>query len=196
MDIIVIHASPGNGKTTISKKLHERLESPWFEFGWIPEFTKLNPHTRILPKNEEQLAFENLILVSKNYIKHGFKNIIFSDLQDIRMLDIPKEFKDFRYIIITLYSENDEIIKTRILTRDNGNSYKNFEASIEINKKILNRPPLPNETRIRSDNQSVDEIVDQIIDLLKSHQHDSNFVANHYSKDDYCTYFDEEGQYC
>jgi len=163
MGIIVVHGSPGNGKTTISKKLHEMLEAPWFEFGWIPEFAKLNPHNKILPKEEEQLAFENLVLVSKNYIKHGFENVILSDLNDARMLDIPMQFGEVHYIIITLFSERDDVITDRILTRDNGNDYKNFEESIATNKKIIGRALLPNEYRIRSDNQTVEAITAQII---------------------------------
>jgi len=195
MDLIVIHGSPGNGKTTISKKLHELLQSPWFEFGWIPEFTHQNPHTRILPKLEEQIAFENLVLVAKNYMQHGFENIIFSDLQDIRMLDIPVAFAGHSYVIVTLYSENDDVIKERILTRDNGNDYRDFEESIAMNEKIVNRKLLPNEYRIRSDNQTVEDIAAQMLEILKSHKPIAGFAADEYSKDDYFTYFNAHGMY-
>ena len=86
MDFIIIHGSPGNGKTTVVKEMHKRLEGPWFEFGWIPEFTKKNPYTNISQKEEEQMSFENLILVCKNYYKHGFENVLLTDLDDVRML--------------------------------------------------------------------------------------------------------------
>ena len=94
MDIIMVHGSPGNGKTTIAAKLHEHFQSPWFEFGWIPEFRMLNPHTSITMREEEQLSFENVVLVAKNYVRHGFRNIILSDLDDVRMLDIPRRSRD------------------------------------------------------------------------------------------------------
>jgi len=195
VDIIVIHGSPGNGKTTISKQLHETLKSPWFEFGWIPEFTMLNPHTRILPQKEEQLAFENLVLVCKNYIKHGYANVILSDLNDIRMLDIPAHFQWYTYVIITLYSECDDVIKERILTRDNGNTYNDYEASIATNKKIKARALLPNEYRIRSDNQTVEEIAQQIINILHTHQHNPVFGPSSYNTNDYSTYFNKDDMY-
>jgi len=195
MELIVIHGAPGCGKTTVSRKLHELLKSPWFEFGWIPEFRQLTPHTEILPKLEEQIAFENLVLVSKNYMQHGFKNIILSDLNDIRMLDIPVVFARRSYIIVTLYSENDDIIKERILARNNGNEFKNFEEAIVTNKRIKDRKLLPNEYRIRSDNQTAADIAEQILVVSRFHSFDSNFVASEHSTEDYFTYFNENGMY-
>jgi len=195
MDILVIHGSPGCGKTTICKNLHEILKSPWFEFGWIPEFTHLNPHTKILPKKEEQLVFENLILVAKNYIQHCFENILLSDLQDIRMLDIPTIFAQNSYAIITLYSECDATIKRRILERDSGNAYKNFKQAATINGMIKSRKRLPNEYRLRCDNQTVDEITAQVLEIIKSHKSGIAFDVNQYNPAHYFSYFDENGQY-
>jgi len=193
--LIVIHGSPGNGKTTVSKNLHEKLKSPWFEFGWIPEFASLNPHTQIKPIQEEQIAYENLVLVAKNYFKHGFENVIFSDLNDIRMLDIPVDFASYSYVIITLYSEDDDVIKHRLLTRDNGNQFNNYTQSIATNKKIMGRKLLPNEYRIRTDNQTADEVTMQVVGILKTHQHNPIFLSEDYSTVDYFTYFNEAGMY-
>ncbi|MBE0698672.1 MAG: hypothetical protein IH586_17275, partial [Anaerolineaceae bacterium] len=80
-DILFIHGAPGVGKSTIAEALHRRLNSPWFEFGWIPEFRQKGEVT--LPyEEEEQLSFENLCLVVRNYLRHGFRNIILTDLRD------------------------------------------------------------------------------------------------------------------
>ncbi|MDR2360210.1 MAG: ATP-binding protein, partial [Oscillospiraceae bacterium] len=78
MNLIIVHGAPCCGKSTIAAKLHEHFKSPWFEFGWIPEFRNLNPHTEISCKLEEQLSFENLALVVRNYMKHGFESVILS----------------------------------------------------------------------------------------------------------------------
>lgn len=188
MDIIVVHGSPGSGKTTIAQELHRRLESPWFEFGWIPEFTKKNPYTNISQRDEEQMSFENLVLVCKNYIKHGFENVLLTDFDDIRMLDIPQLFKEYNYVIITLYSENDDVIKERILARNNGNDFKNWEESIKTNQVVTNRKTLPNEYRIRSDNKNPNQIGDIIIKILNEHKQNNSFCISDYSKDDYFTY--------
>lgn len=84
-DFIIVHGSPGTGKTTLSRKMHDYFKSPYFEFGWIPEFRSLTPSIEITQRQEEQLTFENLILVAKNYNRHGFKNLIITDLDDVRM---------------------------------------------------------------------------------------------------------------
>ena len=66
MDLIVIHGAPGCGKTTVAGLLHKHYKSPWFEFGWIPEFNHKNPHTEISFKEEEAMTFETLMLVTQN----------------------------------------------------------------------------------------------------------------------------------
>lgn len=80
-DFIFIVGAPGSGKSTIAKILQRKLESPLFEFGWIPEFRNTGKK-EIGYSEEESLAFENLVLVVKNYAKHGFKNVIITDLNN------------------------------------------------------------------------------------------------------------------
>ena len=57
VEIIVIHGAPGCGKSTVAALLHEQLNSPWFEFGWIPEFTNLNPCVSISSKLRGNIVF-------------------------------------------------------------------------------------------------------------------------------------------
>ncbi|MHA7967781.1 AAA family ATPase [Paenibacillus sp. CAU 1782] len=174
MDFIILHGSPGNGKTTLARMLHEHLKAPYFEFGWIPEFRSLTPYTDISQAEEEQLSFENLILVAKNYNSHGFKHIILTDLNDIRMTDIPHVFKGYRYIILTLYSDHEDVIKQRVLTRDNGNGYCDWEASISMNALIASRETLPNEYRIENSRPNAEKTLDILLDLIKNHEPDDS----------------------
>jgi len=169
IDFIILHGSAGNGKTTLSRKLHNHFGSPYFEFGWIPEFRTLTPSVQITQRQEEQLAFENLILVVKNYYRHGFKNIIITDLDDVRMLDIPIVFEGFNYIIVTLYSDEDEVIKQRILSRDNGYSYFDWEASIKTNSLIRGRHTLPNEYRLLNSKNDVETTFRELLEYLICH---------------------------
>jgi len=200
MDLIILAGSSGNGKTTVGKKLHELLKSPFMEFTWIPEFRSLNSHTSITPKEEEQIAFENMMLVCKNYLHHKFENIIVSDFNDVRLLDIPIQFKDYSYVIITLYSESDESIKNRMIQRmqtksKNEESYDDYDFSIKHNKMIANRKLLPNEYRVRTDNNTADKVAECIINIIKEHQPKNDFVLSQYTSDDYNTCFNEEGFY-
>ena len=70
-DFIFIGGSPGSGKTTISKLLYEKLNHPpLIDFGILRE-----PHLETdwsnQSKKEEQMAFENLVFMLKNYLKMG-----------------------------------------------------------------------------------------------------------------------------
>ncbi|MCL2812964.1 MAG: hypothetical protein FWD23_00025 [Oscillospiraceae bacterium] len=88
------------------------------------------------------MSFENLMLVARNYIKHGFENIILSDIRD-----------------------------ERILTRDNGNTYRDWEQAIIINGRIKSREPLPNEYRIRVDNQNAEQVRAQTVSFILNQIH-------------------------
>jgi len=150
----------------------------------------LNPHNEMTGKEEEEMSFENLILVCRNYIKHGFENILLSDLMDKRMLDIPISFAGNSYIIFTLYSENNDVIRERILNRENGNTYRNFEEAMKINSGIRNRATLPNEHRIRTDHQGADGITRQILSILERHEFDPVFCKEEYDSSGYFSYTD------
>lgn len=175
VDFIVIHGAPGLGKTTLATKLHKHLKSPYFEFGWIPEFRMLNPYTEISPDDEEQLSFENLIMVSKNYLRYGFQNVIITDLSDAKVSEIPSVLKGYNFVILTLYCNDSKVIKERVLTRDNGNEFKDWKAAININKQISERGVLPNEYRILNDTDELENILQKMIITVENHV----FEVNH-----------------
>ena len=163
MQLILLRGAPGCGKTTVAERLHAQFGSPWFEFGWIPEFRTRNPHSEMTYEEEEQMTFETLTLVVKNYMRHGFENIIVSDLSDARFAEVSALFGDCDYRIITLYVENNDVIRERILGRDNGNEYRDWGSAIEINKRIKASALLPHEYRVATDGRDVSGVVSEVL---------------------------------
>ena len=81
---IFIAGAPGSGKSSVAAAVQRKLGTPLFEFGWIPEFRNTGTRT-ISYEEDESLAFENLTLVLRNYARHGFRNIIVTDLENKRI---------------------------------------------------------------------------------------------------------------
>jgi len=164
-EVIIIGGAPGSGKSEITKLLQERLSTPMFEFCWIPEFR--NTGTITIPYEEEEgIAFENLVLVTKNYIRHGYKNILLTDLIDKRILELEKVFSDQQYLLITLVVESNAELKSRVLNETRSSKYRNWEEAIQINQTILDRPLLQNEVRIKNFGKTKEEVVAEILALL------------------------------
>lgn len=165
MDFIFIHGAPGSGKSTLAWALQNHLQSPCFEFGWIPEF-RVKRDSTITWEEEESLAFENLTLVVKNYVRHGFEKIIITDLRDHIIQTIPEVFAGFSYRLVTLWMDNNELLKSRVLEESRSSGYRNWQESLEINCTILARDSMPHEVRFNSEQLSVDQLVARVLETL------------------------------
>src|SRR5829696_8968788 len=99
--LIFIGGAPGSGKTTVSRLLHEKFQSVMIDFGTLREFHLDNLWTK-QSEQEEQMAFENLVFILKNYLRNGYRNIIVNDLKDFRIEQIPNTFEAKEYLIVTL----------------------------------------------------------------------------------------------
>ncbi len=160
-ELIFIAGAPGIGKSTVAHKLQKMLKSPCFEFGWIPEF-RYKENQEIDYVEEEGIAFENLVLVIKNYLKHGFKNIIITDLEDKRIFEIDKHFSAVDYCIFTLTTSDSNLLKERVLDEGRTSGYRDWQKALEINDAILKRELLSNEIRIDNSNITIQLVLDEI----------------------------------
>src|SRR3989344_7286607 len=96
-ELIVIGGAPGTGKTTISKLLAQKLGSFVFDFGILRE-VHLDKEWSNQSLADEQMSFENLLFILKNYKKNNYKNVILNDLQDFRLKQIPDVLTEFNYM--------------------------------------------------------------------------------------------------
>ena len=166
VDFIFIAGSPGSGKTTISNLLKVKLNNPpTIDFGWIREF-HLDREWKNASKKEELMSFENLVFILKNYVKHGYKNIIVNDLQNFRIEQIPKKFSKYKYAIISLIVKDDGELKNRILgERDSG--FKDVKTALSWNKKTIERKNLKNEFKIDNTHRNPRKTVNTILDIME-----------------------------
>lgn len=164
MDFIFIQGAPGTGKSSLAWALQERLQSPCFEFGWIPEF-RVKKNSTISYEEEEELAFENLGLVLKNYVRRGFGNIIVTDLRDPVMRQVPRRFARYNYLLVTLWMDDDDALKARVLDETRSSGYRDWQEALALNREIIRRPLRQNEVRFDSGKMSIDELVQAVLPL-------------------------------
>ena|SRR3989338_9163027 len=165
VDFIFIAGAPGSGKTTISNLLKKRLSNSLvIDFGRIREL-HLDPKWKNANEKEEQMSFENLIFILKNYVKHKYQNVIVNDLQDFRIEQIPKTFLRYEFVIISLIVKDNNELKDRVLgERDSG--FKNFKAAISWNQKLIERKALKNEFKLDNTHRSPRKTVSAILKIL------------------------------
>ena len=161
-DFIFIAGAPGSGKSTVAEALQKKLDSPLFEFGWIPEFRNKGKES-IGYQEEESLSFENLVLVAKNYAKHGFKNIIITDLNNDYIEKLPEIFNQYDYAIYTLRLEDESVLETRVMDETRSSGYRDWQKALEINRGLHNRQAFSGETFVDVGSRSVEAIVESVL---------------------------------
>jgi len=163
--LIFIGGAPGSGKTTVSRLLHEKFQSVMIDFGTLREYHLDNSWTKQSEK-EEQMAFENLVFILKNYLRNGYKNIIVNDLRDFRVIQIPQLFEPEDYLIATLVIDDDETLRARVLDRARDSGWRDVERALEWNRAVIKRPAAANEYKLNNTLKTPEETAREIIDLL------------------------------
>jgi hypothetical protein len=99
-------------------------------------------------------------------VRHGFEKIIITDLSDHIIQTVPEVFVGYSYRLITLWVDNDELLKSRVLEESRSSGYRDWQKSLEINRRILARGLIPNEVRFNSEALSVDQLVARVLETL------------------------------
>ncbi|HRW10848.1 MAG TPA: AAA family ATPase, partial [Caldilineaceae bacterium] len=164
-DFIVIAGAPGSGKSTISKLLHEKFGSCLIDFGDLRQF-HLNRSWSNASPLEEQMAFDNLVAILKNYARHGYHHVLVNDLRDHRVQQLPEVLAGYHFIIITLVITDDEVMRTRVLNPERNSGFRDADAALAWNRTLLERPAVANEHKLDTTTLSVAETVDAVLGLI------------------------------
>jgi predicted kinase len=162
-ELIVIGGAPGCGKSTLAAQLQALLRGPWIDFGRLREFHLERDWSNESPE-EEAMTFENLLSIIRNYIRHGYRYIIVDDLRDNRIQQVPSVLRDVSLRIVTLVVSNPAELRRRIETRNDG--WKDAEAAVAWNQRVLERACVAHECKIDVTNKSPGAVLDEVLGEL------------------------------
>lgn len=159
MDLIVIAGSPGVGKSTLGLALARTLGWPFLEFSVLRE-PHLDPTWSNASPAEHEMAWESLQFIVRNYVKHGYRNVVVTDLREERVRQVQEVFGDLEYRILTLALVNEAELRRRVGARREG--FVDVDAAVAWNAAVRARPALPHETRIEVDGHTVEELLEAV----------------------------------
>ncbi len=164
-DFIFITGASGIGKSTLAKGLLQHYRTTCIEQNMIPEFISRDGTEPMTGELEELTCWENQVAMLLCFHRLGYRNIIASDIDDLRTADIPIVFKGKRYITIKLVSSNLEQIQRQMINRPSGGLI-DLELQEKMNEKNLKRAPLVNEYEIDVAGKTAGEVLKQATELI------------------------------
>jgi predicted kinase len=163
MDLVVIAGAPGTGKSTLMTELAARWPtSPAIEFSSLREFHLDRTWSNQSPE-EEQLAWENLEFVVRNYVRHGRTPVLTTDFREHRVQMINEVFGDLSLRIVTLTAD-EAVLRERVTARTEG--FTNVEAALSWNADVMARPALEAETKFDTSDVESSELASAVFASL------------------------------
>lgn len=166
-DFIFITGASGIGKTTLANGLLAHYKTTCIEQHMVPEFISREGSEPMTGELEGLTCWENQVAMLMCFHRLGYKNIIASDIDDLRTADIPVVFKGTDFITIKLISSDLRQIQEQMRNRPN-NGLVDFELQEKMNEKNRKRKPLMNEIEIDVAGKSIGEILEQSINVIET----------------------------
>ena len=163
-DYIFVTGASGIGKTTLANGLLAHYKTTYIEQNMIPEFISRDGAEPMTGELEELTCWENMVAMLKCFHELGYRNIIGSDIDDLRTADIPIVFKGSNFITIKLVSSDLEQIREQMKNRQEGGLI-DYELQKKTNDKNLKRKPLINEVEIDVAGKTIEEVLNEAIGL-------------------------------
>ena len=166
-DFIFVTGASGIGKTTLCNGLLEHYKTTCIEQHMVPEFISRDGTEPMTGELEELTCWEIQVAMLMCFHKLGYKNIIASDIDDLRTADIPVVFKGTEFITIKLICSDLTQIQKQMKNRPN-NGLIDFELQEKMNEKNIRRNPLINEVEIDVAGKSIEEVLEQAINIIET----------------------------
>ena len=166
-DFIFVTGASGVGKTTLCNGLLAHYKTTCVGQHMIPEFISRDGKEQMTGELEELTCWENQVAMLKCFHKLGYKNIIASDIDDLRTADIPIVFKGTDYIIVKLISSDLSQIQKQMKNRPN-NVLIDYELQEKMNDKNIKRKPLINEVEIDVAGKTIEEVLEQAVNIIEA----------------------------
>lgn len=166
-DFIFITGASGIGKSTLAGGLLKHYKTTCIEQHMIPEFFSRDGIEPMTGELEELTCWENQVAMLMCFHRLGYKNIIASDIDDLRTADIPIVFKGTDFITIKLVCSDLRQIREQMKNRPSGGLI-DLELQQRMNEKNLMREPLINEAEIDVAGRSIEEVLEQAINIIET----------------------------
>jgi hypothetical protein len=147
-------------------RLRERGEGlvARIDFGKLREFHLLRDWSD-QSAVEEELAFENLVFVVRNYLRRGYAHVIVEDLKDFRVVQMAEVFAEVKPAIVTLVLRNEAELRRRVAERDLG--WKDGDGAAAINAQIRERGEVRGERKIEVGGKTVEEVGEEAMGVME-----------------------------
>ena len=166
-DFIFITGASGIGKSTLANGLLNRYKSTCIEQNMIPEFISRDGSEPMTGELEELTCWENQVAMLMCFHRLGYKNIIATELDDLRTADIPIVFKGTDFITIKLVCSDLKQIQEQMQNRPN-HGLIDYELQKKMNEKNIQRSPLVNEIEIDIAGKPIREVLEQAIKIIET----------------------------
>jgi len=166
-EFIFIIGTSGVGKTTLAQGLLAHYKTTCIEQHMVPEFISRNGVEEMTGELEERTCWENQKAMLFCFHRLGYRNIIASDIDDLRTRDIPADFMGYRYITVKLVCSDLQQAREQMKNRPN-DGLVDYELQEKLNTKMMARPDLPNEHVIDIAGLSAAEVLARAVEIINS----------------------------